>query len=257
MTQFESDENGLAMIELPEKTYFKIGEVAKLLEVEPYVLRYWETEFEVLAPEKTKSGQRVYQRDDIELLFQIRCLLYEEMFTIAGARRQLERSREGKPSYFDLDGEPVRGQGTAVADESELRQELESARKELARSQTKLGDLESKFEGASEEASRLKQDNDQLRDENDELRVECATLCEQLEEQGAPTDHQLVAELQREITDLKQQLKRVERQADERRLALQRQAKTRKKHRRDVLGSLRREVETLAALVEAGPVSRG
>lgn len=93
----------LDAITIPDKTYFKIGEVAKLLDLEPYVLRYWESEFDVLSPDKTDSGQRVYQSDDIELIVQIRDLLYNEMFTIAGARRQLELEREGKPFYMGAD----------------------------------------------------------------------------------------------------------------------------------------------------------
>ncbi|AWV88336.1 MerR family transcriptional regulator [Bradymonas sediminis] len=90
-------------LDIPEKTFFKIGEVAKLLDLEPYVLRYWESEFEMLQPDKTDSGQRSYKREDIELICQIRGLLYDEMFTIAGARRQLELEGEGKPNLISLD----------------------------------------------------------------------------------------------------------------------------------------------------------
>lgn len=85
----------LDSIQIPDKTYFKIGEVAKLLDLQPYVLRYWETEFDALKPEKTKSGQRAYRRVDIELLVLIKTLLYDEMYTIAGARRQLKLRRKG------------------------------------------------------------------------------------------------------------------------------------------------------------------
>ncbi len=246
MTESEDGDRGLAMIELPEKTYFKIGEVAKLLEVEPYVLRYWETEFEVLAPEKTKSGQRVYQRDDIELLLQIRSLLYEEMFTIAGARRQLERSRQGKPSYFDLDEDRPQGRGTAVAGEEELRRQLESARQELAKSQTALGELQSEMED-------VRSKSDRLREENAGLQDEIVALREQLKVNSEHANQAVVAELQQEIAELQQQLEQVEKKADDRRRALQREMRNRKAHRRDVLGSLRHEVETLAALVNEGP----
>jgi DNA-binding transcriptional MerR regulator len=74
---------------IPEKPYFKIGEAARICGVEPYVLRYWETEFRSLRPQKTPSQQRVYRRRDVELLLQIRHLLYNERFTIAGARARL------------------------------------------------------------------------------------------------------------------------------------------------------------------------
>ncbi len=75
-----------------KKLYYKIGEVCEILGVEPHVLRYWETEFSCLAPPKSKSGQRTYRPKDIELLLRIRKLLYDEGFTIAGARKQLKTS---------------------------------------------------------------------------------------------------------------------------------------------------------------------
>lgn len=74
---------------IPNKLYFKIGEVSSLLAVEPYVLRFWETEFPKLAPKKTEKGQRLYRRKDVELLLQIKHLLYEKKFTIEGARQHL------------------------------------------------------------------------------------------------------------------------------------------------------------------------
>ncbi len=77
-------------MEIPDKVFFKIGEVSELAGVKPYVLRYWETEFS-LVPRKSKSGQRLYRRKDIERILLIRRLLYSEGFTIAGARRYLSR----------------------------------------------------------------------------------------------------------------------------------------------------------------------
>ena len=79
-----------ATTEIPNKLYFKIGEVSSLLTVEPYVLRFWETEFPKLAPKKTDKGQRMYRRKDVELLLQIKHLLYEKKFTIEGARQFLQ-----------------------------------------------------------------------------------------------------------------------------------------------------------------------
>jgi len=75
--------------ELPDKLYFKIGEVAKLVGVKPYVLRYWETEFSVVRPGKTRSHHRLYRRRDVETLLEIRRLLYGERYTIEGAKRRL------------------------------------------------------------------------------------------------------------------------------------------------------------------------
>jgi len=74
---------------IPEKLFFRIGEVCDLIKVQPHVLRYWETEFPMLAPQKNRAGQRVYRRKDVEMVFRIRDLLYEEKFTIAGAKKRL------------------------------------------------------------------------------------------------------------------------------------------------------------------------
>jgi len=76
--------------EIPDKLYFRIGEVSSLLGVETYVLRYWETEFPSLAPKKSGTGHRLYRRKDVELLLRIKHLLYEKRFTIEGARQSLQ-----------------------------------------------------------------------------------------------------------------------------------------------------------------------
>jgi DNA-binding transcriptional MerR regulator len=74
---------------IPDKLYFRIGEVADLCRLPAYVLRFWETEFPQLKPTKSSTGQRMYRRKDVETLIRIKSLLYEEGFTIAGARQQL------------------------------------------------------------------------------------------------------------------------------------------------------------------------
>jgi DNA-binding transcriptional MerR regulator len=85
--------------EIPDKLYFKIGEVSELLGLEPYVLRYWETEFPVLSPKKSGTGHRLYRRKDVELLLRIKHLLYEKRFTIEGARQSLQASAKApKPA---------------------------------------------------------------------------------------------------------------------------------------------------------------
>lgn len=78
--------------EIPNKLYFRIGEVSDILEVKPYVLRYWESEFPDIKPSKSKSGQRLYKRRDVELLMRIKELLYDERFTINGARKRLRET---------------------------------------------------------------------------------------------------------------------------------------------------------------------
>jgi DNA-binding transcriptional MerR regulator len=75
--------------EVPKKLFYKIGEVCSLTDTQPYVLRFWESEFPQLAPKKTRTGQRVYRPRDIEMVLEIKKLLYEEGFTIAGARKKL------------------------------------------------------------------------------------------------------------------------------------------------------------------------
>jgi DNA-binding transcriptional MerR regulator len=81
---------------IPEKLFFRIGEVCDLIKVQPHVLRYWETEFPMLAPQKNRAGQRVYRRKDVEMVLRIHDLLYEDKFTIAGAKKKLlDESRAG------------------------------------------------------------------------------------------------------------------------------------------------------------------
>jgi DNA-binding transcriptional MerR regulator len=79
--------------EIPDRLYFRIGEVSKLLGVEPYVVRFWESEFPILAPKKSDSGQRLFRRKDVEILLEIKRLLYEKKFTIEGARKFLVENR--------------------------------------------------------------------------------------------------------------------------------------------------------------------
>jgi DNA-binding transcriptional MerR regulator len=74
---------------LPDKNFFRIGEVSKILQVKPYVVRYWESEFKTVKPIRTSADQRLYRRQDVEELLTIKNLLYHEGFTIAGARNKL------------------------------------------------------------------------------------------------------------------------------------------------------------------------
>lgn len=78
---------------IPDKLYFKIGEVAQLAGVEPYVLRYWETEFPEIKPAKSKTNQRLYKRKDVELILFIQDLLHNEKFTIKGAKQHIKKIR--------------------------------------------------------------------------------------------------------------------------------------------------------------------
>ena len=88
----------LATSEIPDKLYFRIGEVARLAAVKPYVLRYWETEFPTIAPKKSGTGHRLYRRKDVELVLEIKRLLYDKRFTIEGARKALEGRAKPAPA---------------------------------------------------------------------------------------------------------------------------------------------------------------
>ena len=129
---------GQTAVVIPEKIYFKIGEVCDLVGVQAHVLRYWETEFPTLSPQKNRSGQRSYRRRDVEISLRIKELLYDEMFTIAGARKKLQTemreptklkvvsndtstmgsSRDNEPTLFDSEldiDEPSPSLGTQAS----------------------------------------------------------------------------------------------------------------------------------------------
>jgi DNA-binding transcriptional MerR regulator len=103
---------------IPNKLFFKIGEVCEITDTQPYVLRYWESEFPALAPAKNTSGQRIYRRRDIETVLRIKQLLYEEGFTIAGAKKRLETEMAGRaptPSSLPPGGNGGDGDATKKA----------------------------------------------------------------------------------------------------------------------------------------------
>lgn len=83
---------------LPDKLYFKVGEVSSIAEVPPSVLRFWETEFNKIKPKRTGSGQRLYRKKDVELILEIKHLLYEKKFTIPGARQHINNKSSQKIS---------------------------------------------------------------------------------------------------------------------------------------------------------------
>jgi len=106
--------------EIPNKLYFRIGEVAKLAGIKPYVLRFWESEFGGLGPKKSGTGHRLYRRKDVELVLEIKRLLYEKRFTIEGARKVLE----SKPKRESVKPAPQRRQADLFAGTSAFYQEL-------------------------------------------------------------------------------------------------------------------------------------
>jgi DNA-binding transcriptional MerR regulator len=117
-----------AEVYIPEKLYFRIGEVSKLTHTKPYVLRFWETEFPTLKPTKSKTGHRLYRRQDVELVLEIKRLLYGKGFTISGARNHLATKSKSAAEQRHL-FQPTLG----TAELRAIRHELQSILTTLSR----------------------------------------------------------------------------------------------------------------------------
>src|SRR5260370_36939596 len=102
----EQSANMDTAVSIPEKLFFKIGEVCQLAGVQPHVLRYWESEFPMLAPQKNRAGQRTYRRRDVEMALRIKQLLYDEQYTIAGAKKKLANESSRGTSH-EVDATPT------------------------------------------------------------------------------------------------------------------------------------------------------
>ena len=114
---------------IPDKLYFKIGEVAEITGVKPYVLRYWESEFKMVNPSKSRSRQRLYRKSDVELIFRIKELLYEERYTINGARKKLKELGYGRIAQPELQFE--KAESKSVLDQ--VIQDLKEIQKILSK----------------------------------------------------------------------------------------------------------------------------
>jgi len=124
------DDATAPLAEIPDKLFFRIGEVSQIVGVEAYVLRYWESEFRGLSPRKSSSGQRMFRRKDVELLLQIKHLLYDKKFTIEGARKEL--TRESKDRTRKVAPVSQAELFPAVSPLPEIRQELAAILKLLS-----------------------------------------------------------------------------------------------------------------------------
>jgi len=140
---------------IPDKAFFRIGEVAEVVGVKPYVIRYWETEFKQLRPNKSRTNQRVYSRADVQLLITIKTLLYTDGFTIDGARKQLskgQRAKTGALPFPESDSEDKTStENTPVLESHQVKSfltELDDSKSELTR-------LRKKVEAAEASASEL------------------------------------------------------------------------------------------------------
>jgi len=116
--------------EIPDKLYFRIGEVAKIAGIKPYVLRFWETEFPSLGPKKSGTGHRLYRRKDVELVLEIRRLLYEERFTIEGARKTMEDKSHREAAKPNIPP-PVKRQGELFSGTTSFYQDVRRELQEI------------------------------------------------------------------------------------------------------------------------------
>lgn len=116
---------------IPNKLFFKIGEVCEITDTQPYVLRYWESEFPALAPAKNTSGQRIYRRRDIETVLRIKQLLYEEGFTIAGAKKRLDTELSGRVETPQSDAAAAVAPPTPPAATDQTKETLREVRDQL------------------------------------------------------------------------------------------------------------------------------
>jgi DNA-binding transcriptional MerR regulator len=114
--------------EIPDKLYFRIGDVSRLAGIKPYVLRFWESEFPGLGPKKSGTGHRLYRRKDVELVLEIKRLLYEKRFTIEGARKFLAGKAKAEPKPTAMARKVARSQPKLF---EEPPSELDSMKKEL------------------------------------------------------------------------------------------------------------------------------
>lgn len=157
---------GRPAVAIPEKLFFKIGEVCELAGVQAHVLRYWESEFPMLAPQKNRAGQRVYRKRDVEIALWIKELLYEDQYTIAGAKKRLandlraggkfrvvssddgaEDSEEGGPLFAPLT------EARVAAANSSLGTRTADDRKALRQVASELRELLALLEGSSKDSN--------------------------------------------------------------------------------------------------------
>lgn len=137
---------GQRSVAIPEKIFFKIGEVCEIVDVQAHVLRYWETEFPMLSPQKNRSGQRTYRRRDVEMALRIKELLYEDLYTIAGAKKRLQNEQRSasKLKIVKSDSEASKRYPKAVEPAGDAADE------DLDLEDIELGAIEDEFEDTEE-----------------------------------------------------------------------------------------------------------
>jgi DNA-binding transcriptional MerR regulator len=177
------------MGELPPKLFFRIGEVAGLVGVEPHVLRYWEREFRSIRPTKSAKGQRVYTRKDVENLLRVRDLLYRDGFTIAGAKKKLQRGGDATQEALDDEGTEIIDEGASSAEmpvASAIELDLEpttapipsrllEAREHVGGARAGQSGLRRELNGAARASSEVRERLLALRDEVEAFLAELST----------------------------------------------------------------------------------
>jgi len=133
-------------VAIPEKLFFKIGEVCELAGVQAHVLRYWESEFPMLAPQKNRAGQRVYRKRDVEIALRIKELLYEDQYTIAGAKKRLANDLRAGGKFKIVSPEHEHenasaGTGTQAADPARTKARTAEERKSLRKMAAELREI--------------------------------------------------------------------------------------------------------------------
>ena len=143
---------GRSAVAIPEKLFFKIGEVCELAGVQAHVLRYWESEFTMLAPQKNRAGQRVYRKRDVEIALRIKELLYEDQYTIAGAKKRLANdlraggklkivSSEDDVEDSEANGSQASSEGMATAIRATSQGRTDEDRKSLRKVASELREI--------------------------------------------------------------------------------------------------------------------
>ena len=174
----ETTQDRVRASELPSKLFFRIGEVASLVGVEPHVLRYWEREFRSIRPTKSAKGQRVYSRKDVENLLRVRDLLYRDGFTIAGAKKRLQRTTATTATTAADSTEAVPGaQASLFADlEAEVDAEVDGETHDA-----READDEDELTVAEPESGPQESDVDPMREKLTALRAEVEGFLHDLE----------------------------------------------------------------------------
>jgi DNA-binding transcriptional MerR regulator len=170
--------------QIPEKAHYKLGEVCEIADTQPYVLRFWETEFPQLNPRKSRTGHPIYTRDDVDLILRIKRLLHEEEFTLADARERLDSGPDDPAPGQEPPGpDPADAPASIAAAVNPANvQDLES---ELDVTRRRLSELRDRYDAAVDEIRRLKERLDAvsaLEDERDTLRREAEALRERVAE---------------------------------------------------------------------------